>query len=135
MENEHPNARSVRTGRDFEDFCESYLTLTGWTVLESKGERHGIEIDIIAEDRSGRERWIECKGGYRGAGRDGAARTDNVLKFLGALRVLDWVAPDHPPYELMASALPSSGRAARWLEQAEANGVRVHVLPMIEEDA
>ncbi len=66
--------------------------------------------------------------------RDGAARTDNVLKFLGALRVLDWVAPDHPPYELMVSALPLSGRAAVWLDLAQERGVRVHVLPMIDED-
>ncbi len=125
-------ARSSRSGREFEELCVQYLKVIGWTVTETKAIHHNVEIDIVARDRAGNEVWIECKGGYSDGGRDGAARTDSTPKFLGALRILDWVAPDHPPYILLSSALPTSGRAHAWLEVARAHGIRIEVLPMIE---
>lgn len=107
-----------------------YLETIGWRILERKAERYGVEIDIIAVDRSNAEVWIECKGGY-GSRRDGARRTDSLLKFLGGYQVIEWESGgEHPPYILLTSALPRSGRAASWITIAQSHGVLVYELPL-----
>lgn len=129
-------ARSPRVGRNFELAIAAYLEAQGFTVEERKAIRHDVEIDLIVRTRDDRELWIECKGGYESpSGRDGARRTDNVLKFSGALWHLDRAAPDHPVYILATSALPESGRAQVWVERLKSAGVPIWVFPEMDCDA
>lgn len=128
-------ARSSFSGKKFEDLCVNVLEVQGFRVLERKAERYGIEIDIIAEDRAGAEVWFECKGGYEGK-RPGASRTDSMLKFLGAYQIIEWESGgDHPPYRLLTSGEPQSGRAWHWFQAARAHGIEIHVLSPIPDVA
>lgn len=133
MTAEHFQARSSRTGENFERAVEHALVAMGYTILGRKAERFGVEIDLIVIDPNDRELWIECKGGYQSPSkRNGGKRTDNVLKFLGCLWLLDRASSSHPPYILAVSAKPSSGRAVEWLSRAEDAGVNVWELPAMD---
>lgn len=126
-------ARSQRVGQAFELAVAAYVEAQGFTVEERKAVRHDVEIDLIVRTRDDRELWVECKGGYESpSGRDGAQRTDNVLKFSGALWHLDRAEPDHPQYVLATSALPTSGRAHAWIERLRDAGVVIWTFPAMD---
>lgn len=128
-------ARSQRVGQAFELAVAAYVEAQGFTVEARKATRHDVEIDLIVRTLDGRELWVECKGGYESpSGRNGAQRTDNVLKFSGALWHLDHADPNHPQYVLATSALPTQGRALAWIERLQNEGVIVWEFPAMDCD-
>jgi hypothetical protein len=104
-------------GQQFAAQCAVLLTGFGYSV----GPRRvlselGVEIDAEAVAPSGRTVWFEYKGSVQGR-RPGLMRTDTLKKAVanGALLA---ALPDHPPYVVLTSHLPSAGSGLAMLEKA-----------------
>lgn len=105
-------------GRQFAQQCDFLLQQGGFELGELVLLRDvGVEIDREAVSPSGRTVWFEYKGSIQGV-RPGLIRTDTLKKAIanGALlRAL----PDHPPYVVLTSHLPTSGAALAMLAAAQ----------------
>ena len=113
-------AKASHTGRSFEQFVVGALDFYGWTVTGQRVVIDGMEIDIVANDPSGVEWLIECKGST--GNRPGAQRSDTTKKAVGVAAHLRG-GGEVRPYMLVTSHLPKPGSvSAQMLERAQALG-------------
>jgi len=89
-------ARSNKIGHGYEDHIELLLAERN-IYITAKRVRHAchVEWDFEATDPQGRSVLIECKASD-GSGKQDAARTDNLRKFLGDLHLLERWLKKHP---------------------------------------
>lgn len=108
-------------GRQFAQQCDLLLQQSGFTLGRSVLLREvGVEIDREAVGPSGRTVWFEYKGSIQGV-RPGLMRTDTVKKAIANGALLRAV-PEHPPYVVLTSHLPTSGAAFAMLGAARRLG-------------
>lgn len=112
-------SRSSRDGKHFELAVVDALKAVGFEILEVNTDRHGIEIDIVAVSPNDRTIWFECKGGYET--RPGLRRSDTMKKACANGWYLRSMAPNHPPYVVVTTGLPSRGVARALLDRALAD--------------
>ena len=114
-------AQSTEQGRSFEEAVVTLLRISGWEIVALHAVVALVEIDIIADDPTGRRWWIECKGSWRGR-TPGSKRGDTVKKAVGIAAYLAHQA-DRCPYMLVTSHLPTTGTVG-WalLEEAKRQG-------------
>jgi len=108
-------------GRQFAEQCDLLLEQSGFRLGGRVRLRDlGVEIDREAVSPSGRTVWFEYKGSVQGT-RPGLLRTDTVKKAVanGALLA---ALPEHPPFILLTSHVPTRGGALAMLSTAEALG-------------
>ena len=80
----------------------------------------GVEIDREAVSPRGRTVWFEYKGSIQGV-RPGLIRTDTLKKAIANGALLN-ALPNHPPYVVLTSHLPTTGAALAMLAAARQLG-------------
>ena len=109
--------RAGRIGKTFATWCEVTLESVGF-VLRGKIviKEAGIEIDQVAENRSGEKLYLQFKGSSKPP-RPGLRRTDTVKKALCDAFLMDRLGIG--PYLIVTSHKPKEGTsAARMIECA-----------------
>ena len=108
-------------GRQFAQQCDLLLQQSGFELRRPVLLREvGVEIDREAVGPNGRTIWFEYKGSIQGV-RPGLMRTDTVKKAIANGALLSAV-PDHPPYVVLTSHLPTNGAALAMLSAARQLG-------------
>lgn len=104
-------------GRQFAEQCDLLLDQHGYTRLGRRVVEHvGVEVDQEAVSSDGGLVWFEYKGSLQGS-RPGLLRTDTLKKAIANGALLGAV-PEHPPYVVLTSHVPTSGAGAEMLETA-----------------
>jgi hypothetical protein len=108
---------SSAQGRAFAQQCDALLAGYGFTLEgATKIAGIGVEVDQVATSPAGRLVWLEYKGSIQGS-RPGLMRTDTLKKAVANGALLAAV-PDHPPYMVLTSHLPSAGAGHEMLQTA-----------------
>ena len=109
-------ARAVREGWAAREIARRFLDAAGFSGVEADRRRPGgIQVDLVARDRTGGAWMFEVCGGFT-SHRGGLRRADALWKALGRAAVLHADGAD--PLVLLTTALPSPGSpAARALAQ------------------
>ncbi len=101
----------MREGQQAKEIAALLLTESGFSDLRTNVKRTdlGVELNVVATDRTGAEWIFEVSGSFTSA-RSGLARTDTLWKALGKAAVLQ--AGDDPrPLVLLTTDLPAKGSA------------------------
>lgn len=110
---------SSAQGRQFAEQCDALLATYGFHLDgPAKVPGIGVEVDQVATSPGGRRVWFEYKGSIQGS-RPGLRRTDTLKKAV-ANGALILSIPDHPPYIVLTSHLPTAGAGLEMLETAMA---------------
>ncbi len=108
---------SSAQGRAFAQQCDALLAGLGFSLAgATKIAGIGVEVDQVATSSRGQVVWLEYKGSIQGS-RPGLRRTDTLKKAVanGALLA---ALPDHPPYIVLTSHLPTAGAGLEMLNTA-----------------
>ena len=99
-------ATAVREGQQAKEIAALLLTESGFSDLRTNVKRAdlGVELNVVATDRTGAEWVFEISGSFTSA-RSGLARTDTLWKALGKAAVLQ--AGDDPPSRRTAHHRPA----------------------------
>ena len=111
-------AASSKQGRQFAEQCDLLLENTSFSLGRDRlvVPDTGVEIDREARSRIGTLIWFEYKGSLQGT-RPGLIRTDTLKKAIANGALLRTL-PDHPPYVVLTSHLPTAGAGLHMLQTA-----------------
>lgn len=124
MSDAHEQGRSYRHGKTYEDVVETLLQCQGYEIIKRHWREPtiNVEIDLVVRHKAtGKEIWVECKGSWEAddPNRNGACRTDSVLKLIGAAWMISRLPESlRRPYVLVTSHAPDHGATRRWLDEA-----------------
>lgn len=108
---EHFQARGVREGRRARELAKWALEESNFVITaEDRRLEAGIEVNFVAEDRSGREWLFDVSGAFTST-RAGLQRTDALWKAIGKAAVVHQARPG-ARYVLLTTDKPARNSAA-----------------------
>jgi len=111
-EPEDPFARGLREGRQAREMAAVLLEVCGFADVRTDVKvGHGLEVQLLATDRTGAEWAFEVAGAFTST-RGGLKRADALWRAIGRATVLHQVRPE-VPIVLMTTDRPSRGSAGR----------------------